>query len=418
MEHIQPFVTQIQSLLHYAIPFIIVISVVVFVHEFGHYWVARRCGVKVEQFSIGFGRELFGWNDAHGTRWKVSLLPLGGYVKMYGDAGPASNADASVAAMTDEQKKVSFHHQPVGKRFAIVVAGPLFNYLFAALVLTLLFMEPPFGLQMPPMLCHMPAVTADTPKDVTANDNCFLFQGQHYTTPTVSTVLPDSAAAQAGILAGDKILTLDGATINRFEDVRTTVMFNAGTPIIAEIERAGVHMNVTVTPKIEAITDRFGGVHKLGRIGITSDKVLYKRWPLHLAIGHAVGEAYSLSASTIRSIGQMIMGLRGTEELGGPLRIAAMSGHVAEDGPPALVLFMAMISINLGLINLFPVPLLDGGHLLYYIAEKLRGRPLHEKIQEFGMRIGMALILCLMVFSTWNDLVQLKIVSFIRNIFS
>ncbi len=411
MEHLH-------DLLHYAIPFIVVISVVVFVHEFGHYWVARLCGVKVEEFSIGFGHELFGWNDKHGTRWKVSLLPLGGYVKMYGDAGPASDPDEAVLNMTDEQKKISFFHQPVGKRIAIVAAGPGFNYLFAILILTLLFTEPPFGLNIPPMLCHAPTPSADAPKNQPVKEECFLFQGQHYTAPNVSAVLPDSAAAVAGIRPGDKILSLDGMTIDRFEDIRLAIMMNSGTPVQVALDRGGAKMNLTVMPKIEVTTDRFGGVHKMGRLGITSNDIQYKRWPLPEALMKAVGEALSISSSTLRGVGQMIMGTRSTEELGGPLRIAAMSGHVAEDGPPALVLFMAMISINLGLVNLFPVPLLDGGHLLYYVAERLRGRPLHEKVQEIGLRIGMALLLCLMVFATWNDLVQLKVVSFLKNMLS
>lgn len=476
--------------IHFLVPFIIVISVIVFVHEFGHYWVARLCGIKIEAFSIGFGTEIFGWYDKHGTRWKVSWLPLGGYVKMFGDADVASNPDSHVHQMTEEEKKVSFFHQSVGKRIAVVVAGPAFNYLFAILVLTLLFMAPPFGLKVPPLLCH---AEAGADSDL-AHEECFLFQGQRYTPavvggllPIVGPITPDSPAAQAGLQegdhvmsingvrteqhegadmtypttdkdgsvaleierggeektieataallpslpsllheniaakagfrTGDRILSIDNTSINRFEDVRLLVMMNSGTPIEVRIDRGGIEKTIQVTPEVVVQTDRFGGVHKIGRLGITSDTVEYRQWPFLQAIQHAVGDAWDISVSTLQGIKQMIMGTRSADELGGPLRIAQMSGHVSEDGPAALIHFMAMISINLGLINLFPIPMLDGGHLFFYLAEHLRGRPLHEKIQEIGMRIGMVLVLCLMVFATWNDAIQLGVISFIKKLF-
>ncbi len=369
--------------LHYALPFLAVITVVVFVHEFGHYWVARRCGVKIDAFSIGFGREIFGWNDTHGTRWKVSWLPLGGYVKMYGDGSAASTPDKTVHTMTDEQKKVAFFHQSVGKRMAVVVAGPASNYLFAILVLSLLF----------------------------------IFQGQPYTPTDVSAVIENSAAAKAGIQPGDHVLTLDGNTVDRFEDIKRIVALNAGTPVPVEVDRKGEHLTFTVTPEIMSVTDRFGGEHKIGRIGISSTDLKYEKWSPPKAVEQAVVETWNLTTGTLKSVGQMIMGMRSADELGGPLRIAELSGHVARDGLVSLIWFMAVISINLGLINLFPVPLLDGGHLAFYLAERLRGRPLHDNIQEVGMRVGMILVATLMVFATWNDLVHLKVISYLRGLF-
>ncbi|MDX2027497.1 MAG: RIP metalloprotease RseP [Alphaproteobacteria bacterium] len=369
---------------HYALPFLVVISVVVFVHEFGHYWVARRCGVKVETFSIGFGGEIFGWNDKHGTRWKVSWLPLGGYVKMFGDADPASSPDPTVHKMTAKEKKVAFYHQSVNKRMAIVVAGPLFNYLFAILVLALLFM----------------------------------FQGQPYSPPTITGVTENGVAAKAGIKPGDRFVTLDGYAVDRFEDIKRIVTLNAGTPIAVEVERESKRIRLKLTPEIVSMKDNFGGEHKGGRIGIATDKLDYRKWPPLRAVKEAALETWNLTASTLKAVGQIIMGLRGAEELGGPLRIAEMSGKVAKDGAISLVWFMGVISINLGLINLFPVPLLDGGHLAFYLVEKLRGRALNEHMQEISARVGMILVLSLMVFATWNDLVHLKVIAYLRGLFS
>lgn len=369
---------------HYTIPFIIVISVVVFVHEFGHYWVARRCGVKIETFSLGFGREIFGWTDKHGTRWKVSWLPLGGYVKMFGDANVASTPDASVHTMTEAEKKVSFFHQPVGKRMAVIVAGPASNYLFAVVVLALLF----------------------------------VFNGQPFTPAYVSAVVEGGAAAKAGLRPGDLIVKIDDQEISRFEDVKRIVALNIGTPITVEVVRNGVHLPIGVTPAIKTMTDNFGGAHKIGQIGIQSEKIEYIKQPPLTAVEQSFLETWNLTTSTLKAVGQMVIGLRGTEEIGGPLRIAEMSGNIAKEGVVTLIWFMAVISINLGLINLFPVPLLDGGHLAFYLAESLRGRPLSERLQEVGSNLGAAMVVTLMLFATWNDLVHLKVISFLRGLFS
>lgn len=377
-----------ENILHlaqqYFVPFVIVLSIVVFVHEFGHYWVARLCGVKVETFSIGFGPEIFGWNDKHGTRWKVSWLPLGGYVKMFGDSDAASTPGEEVQTMTEAEKRVAFYHQHVDKRMAVVVAGPAANYVFAIVVLALLF----------------------------------VFSGQPYTTPVVSSLVENGVAAKAGIVPGDRVLTLDGQAIDRFEDIKRIVGLNAGTTIPVEVQRGDKRLNFSVTPEITTVTDRFGGEHKIGRIGIVSDKLEYRKQPPVEAARQALLETWNLTAGTLKAVGQMIMGTRGTEELGGPLRIAQMSGNVAEEGVTALVWFMAVISVNLGLINLFPVPMLDGGHLAFYIAERLRGRPLSQRIQAIGANFGLVAVVSLMVFSTWNDLVHLKVISYLRSLLS
>jgi regulator of sigma E protease len=379
MEHILSLAS------HHTLVFLALISVVVFVHEFGHYWVARRCGVKIEVFSIGFGPEIFGWNDKRGTRWKVSWLPLGGYVKMFGDGSAASTPGDGVHTMSDEEKKVAFFHQHVDKRMAVVVAGPAFNYLFAILVLALLFM----------------------------------FQGEPYTPPDVGGLIVGGAAASSGIKEGDHILSVDGNPVERFQDIQRIVLLNGGTPLPVTLKRDNETLAITLTPKIVSMTDRFGEEHKVPQLGIKSlDKFEYVKRPPVAAVKQAFIETWDLSASMLKGIGQIITGTRGADELGGPLRIAQMAGNIATEGVGPFIWFMAVISINLGLINLFPVPLLDGGHLAFYLAEKLRGRPLHDSIQEVGMRVGMILVVTLMVFATWNDLVHLKVISYLRHLFS
>ena len=381
----EQIVSTVSQGLQYVVPFLVVLSIVVFVHEFGHFWVARRCGVKVETFSIGFGRQLFGWTDKHGTQWRVALLPFGGYVKMFGDADPSSFGPSEEAqTLSAEEKKIAFYSQPVAKRFAIVAAGPASNYLFAMIVLAMLFMV----------------------------------NGQPYTSTKVASVLEGSAAAQGGLREGDKILSIDGKTMGSFEEIKREISFNAGTPAIIKFEREGAPSEVTVTPEVVRTTDRLGGEHSQGRLGISSSESAYRDLNPVEAVRESVLETWNITSTTLKGVGQMILGVRGTDELGGPLRIAEMSGKVAKDGAFALFWFIVVISINLGLINLFPIPLLDGGHLLFYILEGLRGRPLSERIQEYGARVGAAFVLSLMLFATWNDLVHLRVFSYIRGLFS
>ncbi|MBM3582993.1 MAG: RIP metalloprotease RseP [Alphaproteobacteria bacterium] len=347
------------------VSFIVIISVIVFVHELGHYLIARLNGVLVEVFSIGFGPGLTGWTDSRGTRWKLSLLPLGGYVKMLGEhSGPEGASPPSD----------SYAAKRVGQRAAVAVAGPVANFIFAILVLAILFVT----------------------------------FGQRVTPPEVTTVNPGSAAEAAGILGGDIIVAMDGETITRFEDIQHIVRFNPDRPLDVVVSRGGAEVALQVTPRLVEREDRFGNVHRIGELGIvrSGSVVLLQLDPLS-AVGAAFSETWSITWTTLDAVGQMIVGTRGTEDLGGPLRIAQLSGQVAEDGFVTMVWFMAMLSINLGLINLFPIPMLDGGHLAFYAVEALRGRPLGAKAQEVGLRIGLALVVGLMILATWNDIVQM-----------
>ena len=363
--------------------FLVVLTVLVFVHEFGHYLIARRNGVRIEVFSIGFGAELFGWHDRAGTRWKFSAIPLGGYVKMFGDADASSGLpSAALSELTPAEREVSFHYKRLGQRTAIVAAGPGANFVFAIVVLALLFMT----------------------------------YGQPFTPPEVGQVQPNSAAERAGIHPGDVIVKIDSQTIERFEDVQQLVRQAPNTPMTIVVRRDGKDITLRVTPSRTELTDRFGNRHEIGLLGIGHTGVEYvKRDPLS-AVGRAFGETWNLSAATFEAMWQIIIGARASDELGGPLRIAQMSGEVAQSGIVPLFWFMAVLSINLGLINLFPVPVLDGGHLLFYAAEAIRGKPLGPRAQEYGFRIGLALVLTLMVFATWNDLVHIGIVEFVKRL--
>ncbi|HVC52650.1 MAG TPA: RIP metalloprotease RseP [Stellaceae bacterium] len=363
--------------------FLVVLTVLVFVHELGHYLIARRNRVRIEVFSIGFGPELFGWNDRAGTRWKFSAVPLGGYVKMFGDTDPSSTLpSAQVGEMTAAERDVSFHHKRLGQRAAIVAGGPLANFAFAIVVLTLLFMT----------------------------------FGEPFTPPEVGQVTAGSAAQRGGIEVGDVITSIDGNPIDRFEDVQRLVRLDPGTSMTIVVRRNGQHLTLHATPSVTTFTDRFGNVHHIALLGIGHSGIQYlRRGPL-TAVGRAVDETWQMSASTFEAMWQIVIGARNSDELGGPLRIAQISGEVAQIGIGPLLSFMAVLSINLGLINLFPVPVLDGGHLLFYAAEAIRGKPLGQRAQEYGFRIGLALVLTLMVFATWNDLVHVGIVEFVKRL--
>lgn len=355
------------------VAFLIVLSIVVFVHEMGHFLVARWNGVRVETFSIGFGPQLFGFDDRHGTRWRVAAIPLGGYVKFFGDAD-ASSATNDGRPMTDEERAVSFHHKSVWQRIAIVVAGPAANLVFAVVVFAVVY----------------GAI------------------GQMATPPVVADVVPGSAAEEAGLQPGDRIVSVNGTEINRFEQLQHMIPLTNGAALDLIVERDGDRLPMVATPRIEEITDSLGQTREQAVLGITastSQEDLVRLGPVE-AVGAAFSQAYGLVEATAISVGQMVSGERGTEDLGGPIRIAQMSGQVAELGLVSLLLFTAFLSVNLGLINLLPIPVLDGGHLVFYLVEAVRGRPLGERTQEYSFRIGLALIIALMVFVTWNDIVQ------------
>ena len=362
--------------------FLVILTVLVFVHEMGHFLVARRNGVRVEVFSIGFGKEIFGWTDKYKTRWKFSMVPLGGYVKMFGDANAASQPSGNVSDLSAEEKAVAFHAKRLGQRFWIVAAGPLANFLFAWVILVGLF------------------VTV----------------GQQFTPPEIGEVMPASAAEAAGLLPGDYIVELNGVDIERFEEVQRFIRPNPEVPIDIVVLRDGERVALTAVPKLSELSNNFGMTQKIGLLGISRGGVEYVRHGAVMAIWRAGGEVLFLSWATLEALGEIIVGNRSAEELGGPVRIAQMSGFYAEAGLVPTLGFMVMLSVTLGLINLFPIPMLDGGHLLFYIIEFARGRPLGERAQEYSFRIGITLVFSLMIFVTLNDLIQLEVFDFIKNL--
>jgi regulator of sigma E protease len=358
----------------YIIPFVIILTVLVFVHEMGHYIVARINGVRVEIFSIGFGPEIFGWTTRAGTRWKISAIPLGGYVKMFGDQDPSSAPDAeAIEEMSEDERKVSFHHKRLSQRASIVSAGPIANFLLAIVILA-----------------------------------CFYsIYGQPSTAPVLAEVVPGSAGDRAGLEAGDRIVSIDGREIDKFEDVQLIVQTGLGAPIEITVLRNGAKITLTAVPDVVELVDRFGNTSQVGRLGVKSSTVeLEPRDPL-TAVWEATRSTYDYSMVTLKAIGQFIVGTRSTKELSGPIGIAKMSGDMAQSGITGVLWFMAILSINLGLINLFPIPVLDGGHLLFYLFEAVRGRPLGQRAQEYGFRFGLGLVVLLMIFVTWNDLVNI-----------
>ncbi|PZQ44963.1 MAG: RIP metalloprotease RseP [Micavibrio aeruginosavorus] len=444
--------------------FILVLSILVFVHEWGHYIVARLCGVKVETFSIGFGKELFGRNDKHGTRWKFSLVPLGGYVKMFGDTDPASAGHKETVGegllarpMTAEDRKGAFFAKPVWQRALIVFAGPAINFIFAIILLSGLYVA----------------------------------YGQPVTPPTASAIIKDSAADKAGFQPHDRVIAIDGSSVRRFEDIRQRVMIALDTPMKFTVLRDGKEVDLTATPERENFSDRFGFEHSRGILGLigaangfstdtvvavngkpvekdaavpllkknldrkievtfkgidgADDSVLIVR-PLAelnndlgsdsakdengndagklLVISEKVGsdivkhnvfsavkqagiETRDVTVGTLTALGQIVTGTRSPKELGGLIRIGAMAGDMAQAGIVAVITFTALLSINLGLINLFPIPVLDGGHLVFYALEAVKGSPIPEKAQEYAFRLGFTILIGLMVFANLSDILQL-----------
>ncbi len=367
-------------------PFLVVLTILVFVHELGHFLVARYNNVKVEVFSIGFGAEIFGFFDKHGTRWKFSAIPLGGYVKMFGEGEVvATEGREKERDLTEEEKAVSFYHKRLGQRAAIVFAGPLANFVFAIIVLAGLFF------------------TSGAPK---------LLAG-------VGEVQKGSAADKAGIVVGDKIIKIAGQEVKWFEELRQVVIKNPNISLSMEVIRDKTQLTIIAIPKAKIVEE--GGVEKeIGLLGVTPNPEMIEYMnvgPLD-AMLMGVERTYGLTVRILEAVGLMITGAVSKEELGGPLRIAQMSGQMAQGGTASLVFFLAALSINLGLINLFPIPMLDGGHLLFYFIEAIIGRPLNEKAQEYSFRFGLILVLLLMVFVTWNDLVQLKVFEYFANLIS
>ncbi len=366
------------NLAGYLVPFLFVLTIVVFFHELGHFLVARLCGIKVLTFSIGFGPEIVGFYDRYGTRWKISAVPLGGYVKFLGDENAASVPDhEAAAAMTEEEKAVSFIHKPVGPRAAVVAAGPIANFILAIVIFAAVF----------------------------------AIFGRQTTSARVDTVQPASAAQAAGFMPGDLVVAIGGEKIDSFAKMQRIVSINAGEPLNIEVERGGAHLTLKATPELKEIKDGFGNVHRLGVLGISrsmapGDVKTQRVNPLQ-AVVMGAQETWFVVDRTLSYIGGVFAGREAADQLGGPIRIAQVSGQVASAGFVALIHLTAVLSVSIGLLNLFPIPLLDGGHLLFYGIEAMRGRPLSERAQDIGFRIGLAIVVMLMIFATFNDILHL-----------
>ncbi|PJB70708.1 MAG: RIP metalloprotease RseP [Alphaproteobacteria bacterium CG_4_9_14_3_um_filter_47_13] len=438
--------------------FVLVLSILVFVHEWGHYIVARMCGVKIDTFSIGFGKELFGITDKNGTRWKFAAVPLGGYVKMFGDTDPASaghvngiqEGEEPPRPLTEDERKVAFYAKPVGQRSAIVLAGPAINFIFAIIILS--------GL--------------------------YLFQGKPVTPPVASAIIGGSAAQEAGFLPHDEIIAIGNSKVDRFEDIRREVLVGLDIKRKFSVRREGEIIEIMAAPERLIEEDRFGFKHARGMLGLISpgnaievdhilavdgkeyttsearhkaitermdtsfiitldrgedvndimihplrafnedmflaesesygflnisdrDDEVFVKYGIFGSVNEAVSETINITMSTLQALGQMVTGTRSATELGGIIRIGAIAGDMAQNGIIALITFTALLSINLGLINLFPIPMLDGGHLFFYIIEALKGSPLSEQIQEYAFRLGLALLVGIMLFANLNDIVQI-----------
>lgn len=367
------------TLLGYMLPFLFVLTVVVFVHELGHFLVARWCGVGIKAFSIGFGPEIVGFTDRHDTRWKISWIPLGGYVKFIDDENVASaGGRRTLDQLTPEERARSFQGKSLAQRAAVVAAGPIANFLLAIVIFTAIF---------------------------------GIF-GERITAAKVDIVNPGSAAERAGFLPGDRVISIDGTAIETFGEMQRIVAMSPDQPLHFVVDRGGKTVDITVTPELKTITDRFGNTMRMGLLGIqrtaAPEEWTLKRHDPVTAFVMALKETYFVISRSLGYLYDVVTGRESADQLGGPIRIAQVSGQVATAGFLALLNLCAIISVSIGLINLFPIPMLDGGHLLFYGIEALRGRPLSEGTQEMGFRIGLAFVLMLMIFATWNDLIHLK----------
>jgi regulator of sigma E protease len=365
------------SLAGYLLPFLFVLGLVVFFHELGHFLIGRLCGVKVETFSLGFGPELFGFDDRYGTHWRVAALPLGGYVKFLGDANGASMRDeAAINALSAEERKVSFSTQKVWRRAAIVAAGPIANFVLAIVIFT----------------------------------GIFYFHGRSILLPVVESVAASSAAEAAGFQSGDLIVSIDGVKIDSFEDMQRIVQGASDTQLNFVVDRDGKLVELAATPRRRDVTTPFGTT-RVGVLGVQS-RAKPENWHVQT---YGLGESVKLAGSetwfvvtrTGRYLAGLLSGQESADQLSGPIRIAEISGEMAKIGPAALLNLAAILSISVGLLNLLPVPLLDGGHLIYYGLEAMRGKAMNERAQQFGFKIGIMLVTSLMIFATYNDILRL-----------
>jgi regulator of sigma E protease len=366
-------------MLTYILPFIVLILVVVFIHEYGHYYFAKKYGVGITDFSIGFGKEIFGWNDKSGTRWKICWIPLGGYVKFFGDRNVFSQADQEkiIKKYNKEDRDKLFVLKPLYQRVLIVFGGPLANFLLALVIFF----------------------------------SIYTFIGKDFTPAVINEVQKDSPAMEGGLKENDIILEIDGNTVKSIMDVSKYIAMSTADIIDFKVKRSYEEIILKIKPDMVLTEDNLGNKINKRMVGIKlgayNNEINHIKLGPAQAIYHAAGEVYYVSISSLKYIGGMIAGKADTSQLGGPIRIAKISGQVAEFGILAFISMMAYISISLGLVNLFPIPLLDGGHLMFYGFEKILGRPLSQKTQEGFFRIGMFLLISLMFFTTFNDLKDL-----------
>jgi len=360
------------------LPFLFVLTLVVFFHELGHFLVARWNCVTVKTFSIGFGPEIAGFTDRKGTRWKLSWIPLGGYVRFLGDENVASAAGRdAIAELTKEELKTAFIAKSVGARAAIVAAGPVANFILAIVIYTGLFM----------------------------------FAGQAVTTPEVEEVLPDTPAAEAGFQPGDLVVSINGTPIQTFTDFQRYVSVRGGETLTVTVERAGETFDLVVTPAVQETPDGFGGVYRRGQIGIQRtigpEDMTIQYLPLPQAMGAAVNEVWFVISQTVRYVGRIVTGREPPDQLGGPITVARVAGDAASISFVALIALAAGLSVSIGFVNLLPIPLLDGGHLLFFAIEAIRRRPLGDRAQEVGFRLGFVVVLGLILFVLALDLTRI-----------
>jgi regulator of sigma E protease len=369
------FLTSVQVVLSWVLPFLLVLTVLVFFHELGHYWAARRNGVRVDAFSIGFGPEIFGWNDSHGTRWKFSLIPFGGYVQMFGDANAASLPDFEKnLKLTSAEKKQTLDAKTVWQRIEVSGMGPLANIILGVLFLTVVF----------------------------------YVRGEQSTAPIFGEVRPGSVAAQAGIQPGDKVLSVNDAPVETFRQIQNIITKSPGTPLSFQIQRAGEQRIIPVVPESIQATPKV----KIGMIGVMPELIPHSFFASPIA---AVKSAVSMSWELLKFLGAAVSSKEDASKLGSVMSIAKVSKDSFEGGIISLLQFMALLSLNLGVINLIPVPGLDGGHLFFYIVEAIRGKPMSPKVHEISFKIGLGILGVFMLGTLWNDLIRFNVVENILN---